>query len=130
MFHLADPDEPGLGVTILTPGLTRSSQPVMCLGFPLRTTRTTTDWVSTPWFQPEFQFCGTTPAWTRFVTSGSRDRCTSSAFSPAATARLWSPDAPYDVVNCTPLPAGVLWKSLKTLALAVWSTENPTTLTV
>src|SRR4051794_226642 len=43
MFHFAEPEDAGLGVTILTPGLMRSSQPVMCSGLPLRTTMTTTD---------------------------------------------------------------------------------------
>ena len=35
MFHRAEPDEPGLGVTISTPGLTRSSQVWMFFGVAL-----------------------------------------------------------------------------------------------
>jgi hypothetical protein len=30
---------------------------------------------------------------------------------PAATARLWSPEAPYDWVNFTCLPASVFWNA-------------------
>ena len=37
MFHFAEPDDAGSAVTILMPGLIRSSQPVMCFGLPLRT---------------------------------------------------------------------------------------------
>jgi hypothetical protein len=48
MFHFADPDEDGFGVTIPTPGFTRSSQVLIPLGLPLRTTITTTDCVRTP----------------------------------------------------------------------------------
>ena len=61
-------------------------------------------------------------------TSGSSERCTSSAWRPPSTARLWSPEAPYDVVNLTSLPASVSWKSAITGSLAVFSTEKPTTL--
>jgi hypothetical protein len=44
--------------------------------------------------------------------SVSREKATMSAFSPDSTARLWSPDAPYDWVKVTFLPAGVAWKAL------------------
>ena len=40
---MAEPDDPGSGVTILTPGLMRSSQPLMSFGLPLRTAITTTE---------------------------------------------------------------------------------------
>ena len=43
MFHRAEPDEPGFGVMISTPGSTRSSQLSMPSGLPSRTTKTTTD---------------------------------------------------------------------------------------
>ena len=43
MFHLAEPEEAGLGVMILTPGLTRSSQVLMPSGLPLRTRNTTSE---------------------------------------------------------------------------------------
>ena len=42
MFQRALPEVDGFGVITSTPGLIRSSQPVMCLGLPLRTTNTTT----------------------------------------------------------------------------------------
>ena len=44
--------------------------------------------------------------------SGSSENATTSAGRPAATARLWSPEAPYDWVNLTFLPAAVFWKAL------------------
>src|SRR6476646_5041594 len=111
MFHFAEPDEPGFGVTILTPGLTRSSQVLMPLGLPLRTTIETTDWVRIPLVEPLFQLLGTSLASTSLDTSGSSERCTSSALRPAITARDWSPEAPYDCEKVTPLPAEVFWKS-------------------
>src|SRR6478736_4576541 len=55
MFHFAEPEDAGLGVMILTPGLTRSSQVWMCFGLPLRTTITTTDWVRMPLVGVDFQ---------------------------------------------------------------------------
>ena len=48
MFHRAEPDEPGFGVMISTPGSTRSSQVSMPSGLPLRTTKTTTEEVAMP----------------------------------------------------------------------------------
>src|SRR4051812_46034443 len=92
---------------ILTPGLTRSSQPLIFLGLPLRTAITTTDWVRMPLVGVFFQLGDTCPLSTRRVTSGSREKCTMSALRPPSTARLWSPEAPYDVSNVTPLPSEV-----------------------
>ncbi len=40
-FQRAPPEVNGLGVITWTPFLVRSSQVVMCLGLPLRTTKTT-----------------------------------------------------------------------------------------
>ena len=48
MFQRAEPEEPGLGVMISTPGLTRSSQVSMPSGLPARTTKTTTEEVAMP----------------------------------------------------------------------------------
>ncbi len=48
MFHRAEPEEPGFGVMISTPGFTMSSQVWMLSGLPLRTTKTTTDDVAMP----------------------------------------------------------------------------------
>ena len=42
MFHFAEPELNGFGVTTWTPGLIRSSQPLMCFGLPSRTAKTTT----------------------------------------------------------------------------------------
>ena len=70
MFHFAEPDEAGLGVTILTPGLIRSSQLVMCFGLPLRTTMTTTDWVQMPLVALSFQSLADQPASTSLVHVG------------------------------------------------------------
>ena len=48
MFQRALPEVDGFGVITSTPGLIRSSQPVMCLGLPLRTTNTTTESLDDP----------------------------------------------------------------------------------
>ena len=94
MFHFAEPEEAGFGVMILTPGLIRSSQVLMFLGLPVRTTITTTDWVRMPLVGVDFQSSATSLASTSFCTSGSSDRWTTSAFWPPITPRAWSPDAP------------------------------------
>ena len=130
MFHFAEPDEPGFGVTILMPGLARSSQPLMPLGLPLRTTIATTDCVTMPLLSPSFQSSATSSSSVSLVMSGSRERCTSSALRPAMTARAWSPEAPYDSLNSTSLPASVFWKSAMSCLLAVFRMEKPTMLTV
>ena len=77
MFQRAEPDENGLGVSTCTPGLVRSSQVSMCLGLPLRTMNTTTEFgdealvlVGVP------ACCATRPALTRRVTSGSSEKAT------------------------------------------------------
>ena len=55
---------------------------------------TATESVIMPLYWSEFQLASTSLAVTRRVMSGSRENATMSALSPAATARLWSPDAP------------------------------------
>jgi hypothetical protein len=55
---------------------------------------TTTESVIMPLVASAFQSSGTSFAVTRRVMSGSREKATMSAFRPAATARLWSPDPP------------------------------------
>ena len=52
MFQRAAPDELGFGVTIFTPGLTMSSQPLMPSGLPGRTASTTTDFETMPLLAP------------------------------------------------------------------------------
>ena len=69
MFHFAEPDDAGSGVTILTPGLTRSSQPVMCSGLPFLTTMTTTESATMPLVGPLSQPLATLPAWASLVMS-------------------------------------------------------------
>ena len=83
----------------------------MFFGLPLRTTSATTEFVTKPchWFWS--QLGDTRPAVTSFVTSGASESITTSAGRPAATARLWSPEAPYDCWKLTPLPAGVFWNA-------------------
>ena len=108
MFHFAEPEEAGLGVMILTPGLTRSSQVSMFFGLPLRTTITTTDWVRMPLVGVDFQSSATSFSSTSFCTSGSSERWTMSASWPPMTARAWSPDAPYDCLKVDVLAVGGL----------------------
>ena len=100
MFHFAAPEVNGLGVSTLTPGLSRSSQVWMSFGLPLRTMSETTDLrheaLVRRW---SAQSSATRPALTRRVMSGSSENATTSAGRPASTARLWSPEAPKDSVN-------------------------------
>ena len=122
-FHFAEPEEAGLGVTMPTPSAMRSSQVSMPLGLPFWTTNTTTEFVQMPLVSLSFQSSATRPSSTRRVTSGSRERWTSSALAPATTARDWSPEAPYDSLKLTSLPASVSWKAEITPLFACSSTE-------
>src|SRR5256714_2137044 len=126
MFQRAPPEVNGFGVTIFTPGLARSFQPVMCFGFPLRTPRATTESVTIPLCGPALQFAVTMPSFTSLVTSGSSENATTSAWRPPSTVRLWSPEAPYDCVNWTPFPAGVCWKPGISSAYASFGVEYGT----
>ena len=58
--------------------------------------------------------------------SGSRENATTSALSPESTARLWSPEAPYDSLNFTFFPAGVAWNALMIFLYAAWGVEYAT----
>src|SRR5579884_690923 len=107
MFQRALPEVEGFGVTTSIPGLTRSFQPVMCLGLPLRTTSTTTELATMPLYWLASQLLDTNPALTSRATSGSVEKATTSAGCPAATARLCAPDAPKDSVKVTFLPVAV-----------------------
>src|SRR5690242_8672513 len=107
MFHFAAPEVNGLGVRTLTPGLSRSSQVWMFFGLPLRTTNETTERETRPLVAFWAQLGSTSPALTSRVMSGSSENATTSAACPASTARLWSPEAPKDSLNETPLPAVV-----------------------
>src|ERR1700761_60720 len=108
MFQRALPEVDGFGVITSTPGLIRSSQPVMCLGLPLRTTKTTTESLEKPCSGFAFQLLETIPSLTRRVMSGVVENATTSAGWPVSTARLCEPEAPKDSLNFTPLPAEVL----------------------
>ena len=48
MFHFAEPELNGFGVTTWTPFLTRSFPALMCFGLPSRTAKTTTVSASMP----------------------------------------------------------------------------------
>ena len=61
-FQRAPPEVNGFGVSTWTPGLVRSLQPLMCLGLPLRTTKTTTESVTMPLRRAAFQPFETRPA--------------------------------------------------------------------
>src|SRR5438270_2673822 len=111
MFHRALPDVDGFGVITSTPGLTRSSQPVMCLGLPLRTTMTTTESLEKPLYWLVSQLVETSLSLTRRVMSGVVEKATMSAGCPLSTARLCAPEAPKDWVNVTPSPGEVFWNA-------------------
>ena len=92
MFHLALPEVNGLGSSTSTSPVTRSSQPWMFSGLPLRTMKTTTESVTKPSCSFWFQLLSTKPASTSRVMSGSSENSTTSAGSPPSTARDCSPD--------------------------------------
>src|SRR4051812_25465284 len=62
MFHWAEPDVNGFGVTPLMPGRMRSDQVLMCFGLPLRTTIATTELETKPWWACDVQLELTMPA--------------------------------------------------------------------
>src|ERR1044072_7199813 len=90
-----------------TAGLTMSSLLWIFFGLPLRTARTTTELVTKPSVLAscDVQLLSTMPGSTSLSTSGDSDSATMSAGRPAAPARDWSPEAPADCVNDTPLSA-------------------------
>src|ERR1700733_9736323 len=108
MFQRALPEVDGFGVITSTPGLIRSSQPVMCFGLPLRTTNTTTESLEKPLYGLASQLLDTIPSLTSRVISGVVENSTTSAGCPVSTARLCDPDAPNDWLKLTPLPA-LVW---------------------
>src|SRR5215467_4350391 len=122
----APPDVNGFGTSTSTPGRSRSSHVRMCLGFPLRTTSTTTEFVTNPRYRSAFQSEATNPSLTRRVMSGSSENATTSAGRPESTARLWSPDAPYDSLNVTFAPAAVFSNAAKIFSYACCGVEYAT----
>ena len=109
-----------------TPGLIRSSQPVMCFGFPFRTTNTTTESLEKPCSGFAFQVLDTIPSLTRRVMSGVVENATASAGWPVSTARLCEPDAPNDWPNETPLPALVCANAVVSASYAFFGVEYAT----
>src|ERR1700749_4663801 len=103
-FHFAEPELSGLGVMTSTPGRSKSSQSLMFFGLPDRTTNVTTEPNGTPLVASLSQSLETLPALTNRVMSGSTEKLTTSAGLPSATPRDWSPEAPYEVITCPPLP--------------------------
>ena len=77
-------------------------------GLPLRTVITTTE----SWAMPSYLFLSQSLA-TRPPSSTSRSmspawaKWTTEAGWPATTARLWSPEAPKELLKLTPAPSGV-----------------------
>src|SRR4051794_29292966 len=116
MFQRAPPEVNGFGVMTWIPDLVRSVQVLMCLGLPLRTTRTAIELVTMPRNASLFQLALTSPALTSVSTSVASDRWTTSAGRPEATARACEPEAPNDWVKVTSLPAGVAWNAGMSLA--------------
>src|ERR1700751_3869877 len=123
MFHRALPEVLGFGVITSTPGLTRSSQPVMCLGLPGRTTITTTESLENPFSAFCAQFLATYPASTTRAMSGSVENATTSAGCPDAPARLCAPDESNDWLNPTPSPADVFPNAEVSAAYAAFGVE-------
>ena len=111
MFQRAPPDVNGFGVTTSTPGRMRSFQLLIFFGLPSRTTKTTTEFVTIPLYDCFFHAASTFPAATSSSTSGARESATMSASRPALTARVCSPEEPYDCVKSTSLPAAVFWNA-------------------
>src|SRR5439155_24020866 len=110
-FQRAPPEVNGFGVITWTPGLRRSFHVLSFFGLPSCTTNTTTERVTMPRYGFLFQLGETRCFCTSEVMSGSSENATMSASSPAATARLCSPEAPYDCEKLTSLPVDVFWKA-------------------
>src|ERR1051325_4519029 len=108
------------------PGLTRSAQSLIPFGLPFRVAMTTTESVTMPLYWLLLQAAATLPAFTRRVMAGSSENPTMSAFCPATTARLWSPEAPYDWLNSMFWPASVFWNAAMIFSYAACGVEYAT----
>src|SRR3954471_16996321 len=126
MFHFAEPELNGFGVSTCTPGRTRSFQPLMCFGLPLRTAKTTTVSAAMPPYAWWFHFESTRPASTSRLTSVPVERKTGSALRPFATARAWSVEAPYDWLNATPSPSPVFCQAWMIFPSTLFGVEYAT----
>jgi hypothetical protein len=105
----APPELNGFGKTTSTPGFTRSSQVLMCFGLPFRSTKTTTDFETMPWYLFADQLLSTSFAWTSLSMSVEIEKLTTSAGRPAATALLCTSDAANEVEKLMSFPAAVPW---------------------
>ena len=95
----------------------------MFFGLPLRVVMTATESVIMPLYWLAFQFGVDQLGLDQPVDVGrERERHDVGAW-PAATARLWSPEAPYDWVNVTFLPAAVSWNALMSCGYAACGVE-------
>src|SRR4051794_9174738 len=110
-FQRAPPEVNGFALMTWVPGLIRSAHVLMPLGFPSRTTNTTIESVTMPPNLSLFQLVLTRPACESTETSGASERFTTSAGRPLCTAAACGPEAPYDCLNVTSLPAAVAWKA-------------------
>src|SRR4030088_126262 len=107
--HRAPPELNGFGKTTSTPGFTRSSHVLMCFGLPLRSTNTTTDFETMPWYLFCDHVLSTSFDWTSRSMSVEMEKLTTSAGRPAATALLCTSEAANDVEKLTSFPPGVAW---------------------
>src|SRR3569833_323652 len=103
----APPELNGFGKTTWTPGLTRSSQVLMCFGLPLRRPPTTTDFETMPWYLLLAHVLSTSFELTSRLTSVVIEKLTTSVGRPAATAFDCTSDAANESENLIPLPAAV-----------------------
>src|SRR3954469_19167797 len=126
MFHFAEPELNGFGVSTCTPGRTRSFQPLMCFGLPLRTAKTTTVSAGMPPYAWWFHFEATRAGSTSRLTSSPVERKTRSALRPLATARAWSVEAPYDWLNVTPSPSPVFCHDWMIFPMTLFGVEYAT----
>ena len=110
-FQRAPPEVNGFGVITSTPSLVRSSQVWMFFGLPLRTTNTTTESTSTPLYWPLVPVGVDEPGVDLAGDVRLEREVQEVGVWPASTARLWSPDEPYDWLKSTSLPSAVFWKA-------------------
>src|SRR4051794_40013625 len=123
----APPELNGFGKTTWTPGLTRSSQVLMCFGLPLRRTNTTTDFETMPWYGLLAQFLSTSFADTSRSMSVAIEKLTTSAGRPAATALLCTSEAAKEFEKETPwpYPASSFGKTVVGIEYPTTESEEP-----
>src|SRR5688572_27144850 len=91
---------------IETPGLMRSDQSRIPLGFPLRTRNTMVDVYGELFCASRFcQSVAISPLLAIASTSPAKANVTTSASSPSITARAWEPEPPWACLNETDSPA-------------------------